>query len=264
MEDHVDALAVLAERHLLALAGIAERFRRHAGIRHEHFAVGTHMLDAGAIARLELVDQRDVHAADEADLLALADQRRQRTHQERALLLAELERDEVGRHRQRIARAVGGHGVVDVGEADVRVLLRQRVDVVAEDEADADHQVEPLGGQQAQPGLAIGALARLDVAHPRAKVLRRPQAAQVRAVVERLVTATADIEDDADIEAFGVVGFGRARWSDGEQGDVGEEERPDQEKGPTHDPEGSPAGQRDGRGGRAIVDGWRAAIGGPA
>ena len=74
------------------------------------------------------------------------------------------------------------------------------------------------------------------------------KATEVRPIVERLVASTADIEYDADIEAFRVVRFGGARRRDREQHDVGEEERPDQEKGTTHGHEGSPSTLGDGRG----------------
>ena len=100
----------------LPSTGIAERFGRDAGVLRDHRAVGTDVLHAGAVARLELVDERDVHAAHEPDLLRPADERRQRADEERALLLAELERREVRRRRDRIALRVRLHGVVDARE----------------------------------------------------------------------------------------------------------------------------------------------------
>ena len=54
--------------------------------------------------------------------------------------------------------------VVDAGEVRLRdTRCAIVVEVVGEDEADADDQVEPLGGEQADARLAVAALARLDV-----------------------------------------------------------------------------------------------------
>ena len=72
-------------------------------------------------------------------------------------------------------------------------------------------------------------------------------AAEIGAVVEGLVAAAADIENDADIEAFSGVGNRRPAGAHGEEGDMGEQQRPDQEEGTTHDPEGSPPEGRTGR-----------------
>ena len=260
VEDHVHALVVHGQRHLLAASRIAKRFGGHAGVVHDHVAVGADVLHTGPVAGFELVNERDVHAAHEADLLGFAHQCRQRTDQERTLLFTELERHEIGRHRPRGAHAVGGHGVVDVGEFDVRIFLRQQVDVVGEDEADGDHQIHALSGQQSQAGLTIGAFARLDVAHARAQRFGGAHAAKVGSVVERLIAATADIEDDADVEAVGAVGDRRSRRVDGQQDDVGEEERPDEVKGPAHEDEGSPDGAAAGRGNAPLSplsSGWR-------
>ena len=59
-------------------------------------------------------------------------------------------------------------------------------------------------------------------------------AAAIGAVVERLVAAPADIEDDADVEpATARNGCGR-RGMDEEQRDVGEEEHPDEEEQRPH------------------------------
>ena len=80
--------------------GLRNASGRDAGVLRDHGAVGADVLHAGAVARLELVDERDVHAAHEADFLRSADQRRERADEERALFLAELERGEVRRAAQ--------------------------------------------------------------------------------------------------------------------------------------------------------------------
>ena len=59
-------------------------------------ALGLAYFDALLVAALELADQRNVHAADEADLAALAGHRRHQPDQEAALLLLEHHRLHVG------------------------------------------------------------------------------------------------------------------------------------------------------------------------
>ena len=111
-----DARLILAERELLALAGILECVGSDARVLRDHLAVGANFLHAGAIAGLELVDERDVHSADESDFLRVADQRRQCADEERAFLFAELERRDVRRRRNDVAFLVGRERVVDAGE----------------------------------------------------------------------------------------------------------------------------------------------------
>ncbi len=101
--DDVHALLVLVERELLALAGIAERIRRHAGVLHDHGAVRADVLHARAVARFEFLNERHVHAADEADLLRVADERRERADEERTFFFVELERRDVGRRQDGFA-----------------------------------------------------------------------------------------------------------------------------------------------------------------
>jgi hypothetical protein len=68
----------------------------------------------------------------------------------------------VGRRRNWVTGFVGGEGVVDAGEGDVWIFVRELRDVVGEDEPDADHEIHVLRGQQTEPGFAIGAFSRLD------------------------------------------------------------------------------------------------------
>src|SRR2546423_7311578 len=90
VENHLDALIVLAERQLLALAGILERVRGDAGVLRDDLAMRTHLFHTGAIAGLELVDQWDIHSAHESNFLRVPDQRRQRANEVRSFLFAEL------------------------------------------------------------------------------------------------------------------------------------------------------------------------------
>jgi hypothetical protein len=116
------------------------------------------------------------------------------------------------------ARLVGGDGIVHAGEAGVRVLLGELGEVVGEDEADADHEVHPFGGEQAEAGFAVGALAGLDEPDVHPELLLGPLGTEIRAVVERLVAAPAEVEHHAHVHR---VAGGRDRGA----GRVHEEER---------------------------------------
>ena len=62
--------------------------------------------------------------------------------------------------------------------------LRERVDVVREDEPDTYHQVQTLGREQSQSRFAIGALTGFDITNARAQVSSRTVAAEVGAIIE--------------------------------------------------------------------------------
>ena len=180
------------------------------------------------------MDERNVHPADEAELLRISDERRERAHEKRSLLLAELERREIRRGRDDVPRGVERECVVDAGEVRVGIFLGELGEIVGEDEADADDELHVLGGEQSQSGFAVGALARLDEVHVRADLVLGALAAAIRAVVERLVAAPADVEYDADVEsATARDGRGRCRM-DVQQRDVGEEKHPDEEEQRPH------------------------------
>jgi hypothetical protein len=170
------------------------------------------------------VDERNVHPADKADALRLADDRRERADEERAFFLAELERGEVGRRRDRVAGGVGRDRVVNAGERDVRILLREAGQVIGEDEPHTDDQIHPLGGEQPESRLAVRSLARLDEPHVRAELAHRALRAGIRAVVERLVASSADVEDHPDLEVTLGDRLRRAAGRDEEQGDVDDEQ----------------------------------------
>src|SRR4029450_1902994 len=70
-EHDIDAAIELAFGELAAAARIVPRRRRGAGHVGQHFDVGIGGLGALGVAALETADQRDVHAADEADLARL-------------------------------------------------------------------------------------------------------------------------------------------------------------------------------------------------
>src|ERR1035437_6063131 len=99
--------------------------------------------------------------------------------EERPLLFAELERRKVRGRRHGIAVGADRDGKVDAGEGDARGLRCDRAQVVGEDESEGDHELHPLGGQQPQPGLAVRAFARLDVAYASAELRGRTLGADV-------------------------------------------------------------------------------------
>src|SRR6185503_6679847 len=81
-------------------------------------------------------------------------------------------------------------------------FLRERVDVVAENEADSHDEIHALGGQQPKARLSVRRLGRLDVVNRGAELVLGAQRAGVGAVVEGLVAAPADVEDDADAQGI--------------------------------------------------------------
>ena len=138
----------------------------------DDLAVGADGVHAGLIAGLELVDQREVHAADEADASSILP----------TSAASAPTRNEPSSSRNLSAARFGGGGIMLPGDVDWRARSRRRrnctfgysfascVEVVGEDEADADDEVHAFGGQQPQARLAIGALAGLDEADARAEL----------------------------------------------------------------------------------------------
>src|SRR5207247_675000 len=100
----------------------------------------------------------------------------------------------IRRRRNRIARFVDTDRIIDAGEVGVGVFLRELREVVRKDEPDADDEIHAFGREQPEAGLAIRAVARLDESHVSTQLPVRALTAKVRAVVERLVAAAAEIE----------------------------------------------------------------------
>ena len=98
-------------------------------------------------------------------------------------------------------------------------------------------------GEQPEAGLAVGALAGLDEAHPRPELPLRALGAEVGAVVERLVAAAADVEDDADVERVALGRLRRAGRAHEEERDVRREEHADDEEQLAHRGKFRAAGQ---------------------
>ena len=127
----------------------SDNFRRgrDTSVLHDDLAVWAHLLHAGAIARLEFVDERNVHSAHESDLLGVTDECRQRADEVRPFFLAKFERRNIRRWRDHVAIRIGRQRLVDARERRVRILLREIGEIVGEDESDANHQVHPFGSE---------------------------------------------------------------------------------------------------------------------
>ena len=139
------------------------------------------------------------------------------------LLLAELERGEIRRRGDDVPRGIECERVVDAGEIRVWIFLREPGEIVGEDEADPDHELHVLRREQPQAGLAIGAFTGLDEVDVRAELLLCALPAAIRAVVERLVAASANVEHDADVEPARARRRHGRRGMNEQQRDVGEE-----------------------------------------
>jgi hypothetical protein len=121
--DDVGAALVHALGGRLALVDRVEarEVRRLGEVLDVDDDVGVDRLGAGLVARLELLDEVGVDAADEADVVRLGLEGRRRADEVRALLLGEGDLVDV-----RAGRV--GRGVVDDGELDVWGCLGGRAD----------------------------------------------------------------------------------------------------------------------------------------
>src|SRR5829696_5820387 len=116
MEDDVDAGLILTERELLAFARILERFGSNSGVLGDDCAVGTNLSHACPVTRLEFVDERDIHSADESNFFGVADKSGQSADKERAFFFAELESGEVSWWRNDVAFVIHRKGIVHACE----------------------------------------------------------------------------------------------------------------------------------------------------
>src|SRR4051794_1180118 len=161
--------------------------------------VRLHGLGAGHVAGLELLDQRGLLTADEADVVGRRLQGGGDTGQEGALVLREPQSGDVS-GAERLAVGVQSAGVDD-RELGVRVLLGHVADHVAVGEAHRDDRVVALVGELGeQVGTVGGVGVRRELGVLAAVVLDRLLDAGEGGVVERLVTATAGVVGDADLQ----------------------------------------------------------------
>ena len=198
VKNHIYTLLVLTEREFFALAWIAKRFGSDTGVLRDHGTIGTDMFHARFVSRFEFMNERDVHAAKKSDLPGAAHQRSHRADEERAFLFAEFQRGNVRRRRNDVALRIAREREVDACKVDVRVFLCERRQIIAEDKSNAEHEAAPLGGQQSQSRFTIRAVPRLDELDARVEMSGRAVGTNECAVVERLVAASAHVENDAD------------------------------------------------------------------
>src|SRR3954451_12556955 len=231
--DDVGALVVHALGDDLALRRVVEPGEVAGGrdVLDVDGDVRLHGLGAGHVAGLELLDQRGLLTADEADVVGRRLQGGGDTGQEGALVLREPQSGDVS-GAERLAVGVQSAGVDD-RELGVRVLLGHVADHVAVGEAHRDDRVVALICELGeQVGTVGGVGVRRELGVLAAVVLDRLLDAREGGVVERLVTATAGVVSDADLQVATaaaaapaaaaaavllVAGTGRQRHAAGEQ-----------------------------------------------
>ena len=206
----VRTLGHLALGDLAALDGVVPGGTGVTGHVLEDHGVGLRGLDALGIAAAELADQRNVHAADEADLAGLRRHAGEKPRKVGALVLLEHDRLDVG--------LVDHH--VDDGEFQVRIFLGDLLDGCRLGEARGDDGRIALVGEVADGLFALGLVGDLELAIGDAGLLLELLRTVVHAFVERLVELAANVEDDGGLRVI------RERCAGGEgQGRGGGHER---------------------------------------
>ena len=152
--DHVGAAVDLALGEFAALHRIVPGRARGAGHVLEHLGVLLGVFHALDVAAGELADERDVHAAHEADLAGLGSLGRQQTDQERALMLLEHDRLHV--------RLLDDG--VDDRELGFRELLGHLLQRGLLAEAHRHDRREAVTGEAAQRLLALRVVLRFEIA----------------------------------------------------------------------------------------------------
>ena len=200
MVEHVGALADLLEGQLLALGRVGEGLDGGAGVVDQDLdvlALGfVDVVDARLVAGLELLDQLDLLAANEADRVALGLEGGGRTDHEGPLVLLEQQAGQV--------LALGAERVEDVdpGKLHVGVLLGRLDDVGGERKADPEEQLVTVASQGVEDLLAVGAvLVRREVLYLDlvAELLLGLVEPSRSRVVERLVATAGRVEHQPDL-----------------------------------------------------------------
>src|SRR6185369_1192858 len=159
--DDVGAAIELAPRELAASRRVVPRGRRRPRHVLEDLDLGIDVPGALLVAHGELADQRDVHAPDEPDLARLRGHGRRHPHQERALVLLEHDRLDIGQVHDR----------VDDGELDAGELLGHLLHAAGLREADAHDDLRAAPRHVAQRLLALGLRGDLELAIRDARLL---------------------------------------------------------------------------------------------
>jgi hypothetical protein len=147
------------------------------------------------VSGFEFLDQWGLHAAHEADFVRFREERGQSAYEIRALFLFILKGGKIWRNLRR-----GGKRVIDARKVFGGKIPGYARDVVGEDKADAENEADIRARRKlTQRCLAVSPLSRLDIfifdAEFRFCAL---ETAECR-VVERLVTAPSNVEDESDL-----------------------------------------------------------------
>ena len=191
--DHVRTLGHLALGDFAALDGVVPGSTRVARHVLEDGGVGLGGLDALGIAAGELADQRNVHAADEADLAGLRRHAGQHADEVGAFMLLE--------HDGLDVRQVHHH--VDDGEFQFGIFLGDLLDGGGLGEARRDDRRIALVGEVADRLLALGLVGDFELAIGDAGLGLELLGAVEHAFVEGLVELAADVEHDGGLVVGG-------------------------------------------------------------
>src|SRR6185295_11403790 len=206
--DDVGAAVELAPGQLAAPRRVVPRGRRRA--RHVLEDLDLRIDEPGAllVAESELADQRDVHAPDEPDLARLRGHGRRHPDEERALVLLEHDRLDIGQIHDR----------VDDGELDGGELLGHLLHAAGLGEADAHDDLRATPRHVAQRLLALGLRGDLELAIRDARLLLEALGPVVGPFVEGLVELAAHVEHDGRGELLGGGAAGHGREGEREDG----------------------------------------------
>ena len=147
-------------------------------------------LDAADVAAGETADQRNVHAADEADLAGLGGECREHADEIAALMLLEHDRGDI--------RRFDDH--VDDGELRVGEFRRDLLHRFGMAEADGDDRREAALGEFAQGLLALAVVLDLEILIGDAGVGLEFLSTHEGAFVEGFVVAAAEVVDDRRLD----------------------------------------------------------------
>ena len=188
--DDVGAAIELAPRQLAAARGIVPGRGRRAGHVLEDLDLRIDVPGAFFVAERESANQWDVHAADEPDLAGLRRHRRGHADQERALVLLEHDRLDVGQLDDR----------VHDGELEVRELLGDLLHAARLGKADPHDDRRAATRHVAQRLLALGLVGHLELAIRDPGLFLETLGPGVRRLVEGFVEFPAHVEHDGGRE----------------------------------------------------------------